>query len=149
MKAVLGLIEDKGVGTLQDLVGDLFSPVGRLTMHHHYVLIRPGYHVLANLISSKGLASRLQFLLLSHTCPDIRVDYIGSLHGLLHPMGNQHPSSVLLRRTQDLRIWLIAFGTGQRKRERELLGGLDPRMGHVVSVADKGDLQSLQFALAL
>ena len=98
-------------------MGDLFPPVGRETMHHHRIPSRHGDYTFVNLIALEGPASAFQLPFLSHARPHIGVDHIGRLHRLLHLMGHNDLSSVLLCGTCDLCVRLVAFGTGKGKGE--------------------------------
>jgi hypothetical protein len=111
-------------------------------MHHHRIPARHGHYILVNLVALKGPTSGFQLSLLSHARPHIGIDHIRRPHRLLHVMSDNDPSSILPGRGRDLHIWLVALWTSEGKRERELLRRLHPGMGHIVSVADKSDLQT-------
>ena len=58
------------------------------------------------------------------------------------------PVAVLARARQHRGVGIVAFGTGEREIEPEDGGGLDPRMGHVVAVADPGEARAARLERA-
>ena len=73
---------------------------------------------------------------LPHRRPDVRVDHVRVAHGLT---GITHQRDIRPLGARDFQhdgVGLIAFRAGQPQREVEPLRGLDPRVRHVVAVAD-------------
>ena len=149
MQAILGLIEGDTLRTFQHFVGDLLAAVRRQTMHHHRIGFRHGDDLAIDLVGAKRSQAVLHLFFLAHAGPDIGIDPIGAGHRFSDRMSDRDLRPLAARLLQNRGVRFVTLGTGQGERKRHDGGGFQPRMNHVIAVADESDLQTFELALML
>ena len=94
VEPVLGLVEDHAVGALDDLVGDLLSPVGGEAVHHNACGLGDGQQLVVDLVGLEQLDGVLLRGLVAHGDPGVGVQHIGIHAGLLGVVGRDDLGSV-------------------------------------------------------
>ncbi len=152
MEAVFGLVEDDGPAAFDDGIGNLFAAFGGEAMHEDGAgagLIEEG---VVDLIIAEGVAAFDRFLLLAHAGPDVGIDGVGAIDGFGGVVGDEEggsgDSGQAFRLPDDLGIWGVAGRAGEGEIHAEAGGGEHERLGHVVAIADEGELEALQDAEA-
>ena len=85
--------------------------------------------------SAERALALLLLLLLTHRRPDVGVDDVRALRGF-HRVAKDSYLRDLLRAREQMIGRLVAFGTRDVEIEAEAIRGVDPRVRHVVAVAD-------------
>ncbi len=114
METVFRLIEDDGMGPVDDSRGYFLAPVRREAMHDDIILLCMRQEVFIDLISLEDSGAMFPFGLLPHTGPNISIDHIRLFHGFLRISAEVYPFPGFVSPPgKKLRIGFIAFRTGQ------------------------------------
>src|SRR5438874_1603776 len=140
VQAVLRLVEDGGLGPVDEAGGDLLAPVRRQTMEHDGVAVRLSQELLVHLVARERLHPRRSLLLLAHAD-----EHVGDHH--------VRPCDRLFRIAADLRPdkgsggRAISIRSGEPEVEAEDGRRLAERERHVGgAIADEGDRLPFHFA---
>ena len=82
MEAVLRLVEDPGLGSVDHFGGDLLTPMGREAVQEDGVGIGQPHDAPVHTEAVKDLLPRRLLLLLAHGGPDIGSEHVGAFGGL-------------------------------------------------------------------
>ena len=150
MQAVLGFIVDNRMAAFHDLVGDLFVAMSRETVQDHALRIRQCNQIHVDLITGKSFFAFLLLLFLPHAGPDICVQDLSTTRGFARIVGIENPGSGICRTFTDCGVRFITYRCRHTELETENTGGVDPAVGHVITVADPavGDFAIVFFMLA-
>ena len=148
VQAILGFVENDRLRSVDDLTGDLFATVGGETVHDDGVTFRDVHGGAVDLIRTEHLAPLGRFVLLTHAGPDVGIDRIRTTQCFGGIARDDEIGAACTRVAHDGRIRLVTGGTGDREREAVVDGSVDPRVGHVVAVAEKRDAPAGEIAPA-
>ena len=128
-------------------MGDFFASVRRQTMHDHSILLGHRHRPAIDLVRAERIQARLRFLLLAHAGPHVSVNSVGIRYCFFDGMSYCDIRAGPYGSFQNRFIRLVTLRAGQREREWHDHRCLQPRMNHVVTVADERDLQAIEIPL--
>ncbi len=149
MQAIFRLIEGDALRAFQDFMGNLLAAMSRQTVHHDRVFLGHADDLAVDLIVSESAAAALRFLFLAHTRPNIRINRVRAADRFLHRLRHGYIGAGGASFCDDFTVGIVTLRASQRKRKRHEHGGFEPRMNHIIAIADKCDLQAIELALVL
>src|SRR5271157_268407 len=127
MKAILRLIDDHGMGTIDNIVRYLLAPVSGQTVHDNSIFPGAGKHFFVNLIPSKYFLPLFLFRLLTHARPDVRINYICILNSISRITIKSYTALGLFRAPfQYIMRGLVFFRTRKAEPDRKPRCGVNP-----------------------
>ncbi len=141
------------MGTVGDLVGDLFSPMRGQAVHHDRIRLGLGDQTGVDLVGREDLLALLRLGLLAHAGPGIGIDDVRAAHGLVRVAQEAQPGAALGRHLPPERDGplgeVVAFGRGLCEVDAQPAATEEQGYGDVVAVADKGQAAAAQVAEVL
>ena len=149
MHSIFGLIEDGRLRRFHHCVRHFLSTLRGEAVKKDCVGPRFSHQRFVHLIRAENLAAHIRFVFLTHRGPDVCVDDVRVANGFRRVMCNFDGRAHLFRRGCDLLFRFVAGRTSDGKVDAEAAGGDHQRMGDIVSVTGKGEIQTLQIAESL
>ena len=153
VEAVFGLLEDYGLGAVEDGIGDFGVAVGGQAVHEDGVRLGVGHEGFVDLVGLEDGGAAGGLVLEAHGGADVGVDGVGAGDGLDGVGVEGDAAAGLLGDLDglvgDLELGREGLGGRDRAVGAELGGGEHERVADVVAVADVGEVEALGGAEAL
>src|SRR5690554_640619 len=133
MQAVAGFLPHYGAWVVKQRMADFFTTVSRQAVQEQHIGLGAVEQRFAHLETGKVGFTLGLFLLLAHRGPYIGGDQV-SLGNRLGGVVQQ--SDTITRRSQQVSIRLVALRAAHSQLEVELTCSVDPRVAHIIAVAN-------------
>src|SRR5580700_901530 len=148
MEAVFSLIEYQRARTVEHLVGDFLTAMGRQTVHHDRPAARVAEQFAVDLEGLEVAPPLGRLLLVAHRGPGVGIYDVGPAHRL-DRIVRKDAQLIVAHPLNKLALRFISSRAAEPQLETRERGRLDPALREVKAVADVGDAQLAQIAETL
>ena len=143
MQAVTRLLEGDGARILEEVLGDLFSPVRGEAVHEEHIVFGVIEQALVHLEALKAAQAKELLIFMAHGGPHVRDDEIGVCYGGFRVVAEGRAIAVALK---PFRVGLEAPGAGHGQVKLIDVGRDHVALAHVEAIANEGHAFALDRA---
>ncbi len=135
MQAILGFVPHDALWSVEHLGGHFLTAMRGKTVQEDGMRCCAGHQRGVDLIQRKCESAVCLLFFLPHGCPDIGRDHVGASGGLTRVAHEMHLSRGQTR-LQEAGVRVVALRARKIQPEAKMGRRFDPRIGHVVPIAD-------------